>query len=557
MKVEARNMTISNVLGKGKFIIPDYQREYDWDDENIEEFLEDIKDSAIEDNYFIGHMVFKGDFAGNTFEVIDGQQRITTITILLCCIRDRFLELNEENMAEAIHNKYIFSIDLDNKSYAILENRMPYPILQARIQSRPQDKDLSTIPQKKGEKRILSSYDKLYKELANYSVGDLKILRDKVLNLETIFVAATDLEDASTVFMTLNATGKDLTALDLVKNYVFSQYPHQPHIDEPSDSWKVILQNTSGLTKENEKDRFLNNSFASRYKKISDSKIYKEVVKQFKLKIINAKQFIEELKEDSEIYKTIIKPEPSDFSKSDYDIFESVYAITKTFKIEVANAFLLSLMREYKKKMITKKMLILALNSMERLHYLHNAICSKRSSGFDKLYSKHAQELFKAENKEKKHTVIKELVEELKLKTPAKADYDANFNPRVYYASTDTKQKGLVQYILTKIERKENKNAILINTSIEHIYPEKPNKDWERLVDNENFMRIGNLVLLDSGINSKIGNKPYEQKKQYVQKKSKIITTKKVFENKEWKESMIEDRTIEVRDYMYEDVWYK
>ena len=146
-------MTISNVLGKGKFIIPDYQREYDWDDENIEEFLEDIKDSAIEDNYFIGHMVFKGDFAGNTFEVIDGQQRITTITILLCCIRDRFLELNEENMAEAIHNKYIFSIDLDNKSYAILENRMPYPILQARIQSRPQDKDLSTIPQKKRRKK--------------------------------------------------------------------------------------------------------------------------------------------------------------------------------------------------------------------------------------------------------------------------------------------------------------------------------------------------------------------------------------------------------------------
>lgn len=555
MKVEARNMTIDNVLGKGKFIIPSYQREYDWDDENIEEFINDIEESDVGDNYFIGHMVFNGDFNGNTFEVIDGQQRITTITILLCCIRDKFIEQGNSDFANAIHNKYLFSIDRDNNQYAILENKMPYPVLQTRIQSKPEDRDNTIEPQKKGEIRILSSYNKLYKRISEYSIDDLRKLRDKVLQLETIFVAATGLEDASTIFMTLNATGKDLTALDLVKNYVFSKYPTLPHVDEPNDSWKTILQNTSGLIKDNEKDRFLNNSFASRYRKVSDSKIYKEIVKQFKSENTNAKRFISELKEDSKIYKTIIKPEPSDFSKTDYDIYESINAITRVFKIEVANAFLLSLIREYKKNNISKKIAILALNSIEHFHFINNAICSKRSSGYDMLYAKYAQELFLQKTKQEKHEVIKKLVKDLLKRIPDEVDYNTSFDKRVYYTSEKTKQKSLVQYILSRMERRENKNAILIDISIEHIYPEKPDESWYTLSDSDNLMRIGNLALLDSGLNSEIGNKSYSLKKKSILKKSKIVTTKKVFENAKWEEKDIIDRTQKICQYMYSEAW--
>jgi uncharacterized protein with ParB-like and HNH nuclease domain len=500
-------------------------------------------------------MVFNGDFNGNTFEVIDGQQRITTITILLCCIRDRFIEQGNLDLANAIHNKYLFSIDRDNNPYAILENKMPYPILQTRIQSKPEDRDNSIEPQKKGEKRILSSYNKLYKKIAGYSINDLKKLRDKVLQLETIFVAATGLEDASTIFMTLNATGKDLTALDLVKNYVFSKYPSQPHIDEPNDSWKTILQNTSGLTKDNEKDRFLNNSFASRYKKISDSKIYKEIVKQFKTGKIDAKKFISELKEDSEIYKTIITPDPSDYSKTDYDIYESINAIISVFKIEVANAFLLSLIREYNKKNISKKMTIFALYSIEHFHFINNAICSKRSSGYDMLYAKYAQKLFLQKSRQGKHEVIKDLVKDLIKRIPDKEDYNTSFDKRVYYISKSTKQKSLVLYILTKMERRENKNAILINISLEHIYPENPDKNWYKLNDDDNLMRIGNLTLLDGELNSEIGNKSYSSKRKSILEKSKIITTKKVFENEQWTEQDIIDRTQKIRQYMYSDAW--
>ena len=555
MKVEALNLPISSVFGKGKFIIPNYQREYDWDNENIEEFINDIEDTSIGDNYFIGHMVFNGEYSGNTFEVIDGQQRITTVTILLCCIRDRFYELKEDNLANAIHNKYIFSIDLDNKSFAILENRMPYPILQSRIQSAPKDRDNNAKPQKNGEKKILNTYDIFYKRLAGYNVDELKILRDKVINLETIFVAATGLADASTIFMTLNATGKDLTALDLVKNYVFSKYPTKPHIDEPNDSWKIILQNTIGIHKNNENNRFLNNSFASRYKKVSDKRIYKEVIRQFKNDTIDSKSFILELKEDSEIYKTITQPSPSFFDKNDYDIYESIYAIVVVFKIEVANAFLLSVIREYKKHSISKAMFLYVLKCIEHLHFVNNAICSKRSSGYDSLYAKYAQELFRANDKEQKHAIIKTLSKDLLNRIPEKADFDSSFNKKVFFSSKETKQKNLVQYILNKIERQKNKNAILIQTSIEHIYPENAGSKWGQLRDESNIRCIGNLVLLDRGLNSLIGNDSYQHKRNLINERSSLISTKEIFLREDWNEEAIIERTKSICDYMYSDIW--
>lgn len=90
MNVEARSQTIESILKKGQYIIPEYQREYDWTEENLNEFIQDINEST-EDNYFIGHMVCEGNYNGTSFKVIDGQQRITTITIMLSVFKRYFL----------------------------------------------------------------------------------------------------------------------------------------------------------------------------------------------------------------------------------------------------------------------------------------------------------------------------------------------------------------------------------------------------------------------------------------------------------------------------------
>ncbi|MDD3286608.1 MAG: DUF262 domain-containing protein [Bacteroidia bacterium] len=548
MKVEAQNLLIQNVLKKGKLIVPDFQREYDWDDVNLNEFFDDINETKNDDNYFIGHMVFEGEFNGSEFIIIDGQQRITTITILLCAIRDRFIELNETDLANAIHESYIFSRDINYQEYPILENRMPYPILQAHIQSKPENRDFSVKPEKEGEIKIISSYTKIAKILSVFDVEKLKILRDKVLNLETIFVAATDLASASTIFMTLNATGKDLSPLDLVKNYLFSLYPRECHIDEPNDTWKEILKNTSG------NDKFLNNSFASRYKKIADHKIFKEIIKEV-VNDIDAKSFLKDLKLDSVILKKINKPSENDWLRNDHDIFESINAISKIFKVEVANSFLISLIREYEDKKISKIVLMKILNVMEKFHFIHTAICSNRSSGYDKLYARNAKLLYEAADKEKKHNIILNFKSELELKIPDEEQYKANFDKKLYYTSKETKQKPLVQYVLNKLERQKNPNAILINTSIEHIYPEKHDL-WEDLGNSSLIKNIGNLVLLDSGLNSEIGNKVFSKKKVIIENRSQLITTKEVFEkHKQWSDDEILNRNLLLHKYLYSEIW--
>src|SRR5262245_50361014 len=102
MKVKPFDRTIKNLLEAGFYKIPRFQRPYSWDRANIEYFWRDVTDLA--GDYFIGSMVaYKTDPQSDTDLVVDGQQRLTTITIFLAALRNAFLELKAEKLADAIH----------------------------------------------------------------------------------------------------------------------------------------------------------------------------------------------------------------------------------------------------------------------------------------------------------------------------------------------------------------------------------------------------------------------------------------------------------------------
>lgn len=555
MKVDAQGMPIRKLLTDGMYIIPDYQREYDWEEEQICEFIDDIKEIHNNESYFIGHMVFEGKRNGVSFTVIDGQQRITTITIMLCCLRDIFYARNENDLGNGINDKYIFSINDDNEKFARLINDMPYPVLQARVQNIPDEKDNNVIPQKNGEKKIINAYNKISSLFQKYTIDELKSFRDKILDLETVSVVAEGVSNACTIFMTLNSTGKDLTPLDLVKSLIFSKYKKVPLVNEPNDTWKVINDNI----KQNSK--FLNNFYASRYKKVSDRRIFKEIEGTIKSLDSNnngagAKEFLQQMLTDSEIYKLIIEPLQSQWEKNDYEIYESIFAITKQFKIQVSNSFLIALIRDYKEGKISKKMCMKVLSVMERFHFINNAVCSSRSSGLDLLYAKFAHALYQAGIKQDKHVIINCVCQDLTNKIASVSDFSANVDNKLYYTKVDEKQKELVKYVLIKMERKKNKHSIPIATSIEHVYPETP--QTMTLADSNLIKNIGNLVLLEDDINSKIGNKEYNEKKTYVLNKSKMITAKQLFNTyNNWKDTEIKLRRDDLIKEMYETMWLK
>lgn len=199
-------------------------------------------------------------------------------------------------------------------------------------------------------------------------------------------------------------------------------------------------------------------------------------------------------------------------------------------------------------------MILKVLKCMERFHFINNAICSNRSSGLDHFYSKQARTLALEGTKEKKHDILRKFIKVLSDRNPTQEEFDSMFDSKLFYDSKHTKQKPLVQYVLNKLERQQNKNAILTNVSIEHIYPECPKTKKEE--DAKWIRNLGNLVLLDRDLNSKIGNAVFEEKKELVLQESKLITTKDVFEkNKKWDYINIEGRNKELKLLLYNSIW--
>ncbi len=117
MDIKPYDKTIRDLLGsKRQFIIPRFQRAYSWDKKNYQEFLDDMIGNLIINNrkisssqYFLGTMLFIGNFTEGTeqeIQVVDGQQRLTTITIMFSALSDRFIELNENTLSRQIFYLY-------------------------------------------------------------------------------------------------------------------------------------------------------------------------------------------------------------------------------------------------------------------------------------------------------------------------------------------------------------------------------------------------------------------------------------------------------------------
>lgn len=513
MKVDARSTTIETLLKKWQYEIPDYQREYDWREDELIEFWEDITDN-LNERYFIWHMVFEGDFDGRFFKVIDGQQRITTITIILSVIRDLFYEKGETSLWDWLNDNYIFWKDKNNDEYVILNNKMPYPVLQKYVQNRLSEKDYSVKPTKWWETSIINCYDLFRSILNDYPVDKLKIIRDSILNIEVIFVSVSDELDAFTIFETLNAKGKDLTPFDLIKNQIFKNYERVTSLDEPNDTWKKIKENINW-----NEINFLNNYWSSRYKKVSDIRLYKEFIKKSKEWGFNYRNFVQSLYEDSNFFNYILSPDVLNWLTTEYKIYFSLNAL-KLFNIRVSRSILLSLIREYKSNNISKNYLEKTLSIIEKFHFINNAVCWLRSSWLDTMYAKYSRRLYEAPNKHQKHWILNELHTELRSRKPELVTFENSFDSRIYYINTDTKNKKFVDYFLKRIEIDLNPTSVLLDPSIEHLISQSNSSFTEDIIKN-----LWNLFLVDSKINSKLWNKDFTLKKPIILSESTVKST--------------------------------
>jgi len=529
MKIEANDKDIRDVFKLGYFKIPRFQRPYSWEKDEVENFWNDVvKDTAPE--YFIGSMVVYQD-TKPYFGIVDGQQRLTTITLILSAIRDAFIKINEADLAKGVH-LYVEQPNIDNRNEFVLHSETSFPYLQNHIQSYSEDKiDLDVGNE---EKKLKLAFEHISKKLNDYAELDgsispqlelvpsenspinlLKTLRDKVLSLKLVFIQLDNEDDAYLIFETLNARGRDLKSSDLVKNLLLKTIKSNSFsIDTPKEAWVNLINKFDDIGETDAIDNFILHYWISKEAYCPDKELFPKVKEKIKDKA-SAELLLKEFGEYSTLYCKMLNPSYYSWDKNEgnENVKSSLLALNR-FKVKQQSSFVLSLLASYERNIISLNNLQVALRKVEHFHFIFNAITSQRSSGhIVSTYSKNAIKLSQAKDANEANVVIKELFATLSTKLPHYEEFEVKFL-ELKYLKNKTKDRTLIKYCLSRLM--PNTTSCLDinyeNLTIEHLIPQS-----DDVVGDEIKGSIGNLILVDQKTNAeRLRDKSLNDKINYL-----------------------------------------
>jgi len=536
MKIEASDREIREIFSLGHFIVPRFQRPYSWTEDEVNSFWDDVtgeqspKKDPVSTDYFIGSMVVyqvKKPFFG----IVDGQQRLTTITLILAAIRNAFLRLKQENLAQGVQN-YIEKPNMDNVKEYILKSETSFPYLQSHIQSynglkvncEPSSEEQSL---KIAFNLIIAKFDgllptvpeaqtELFDESATIAIEMLKVIRDKVLGLKLVLIQLDDEDDAYLIFETLNARGRDLTTSDLVKNYLLKRIKEKnADLDAAKVVWNRMLKRFDSVGFKDGMEAFLYHYWLSAYGYLTDKELFTGIKKQVDTPD-KAVDFLHRMQENVEYYISTVRPEDTVWKTEESAVCQSLQALS-TFGVKQQSSMVLSLFRAYRTKKISLRELRQILEKIEHFHYIFNAVTSQRSSGVIATnYSKFAVALTNASTQSQKQLVLDDLIEVLGTKVPSFSEFKASFDDR-FYTSKYTMNKVVIRYTLRKIMGQSTHGLAIDHEAmtIEHLLPES--QERAGTISTEVIGSIGNLILLDSKTNSEmLGNSSFNEKKRIL-----------------------------------------
>lgn len=578
MNIKPQDKTIKELLLSGnQFIIPRFQREYSWDKKNYKEFLDDMLNCLIVDNeriifdqYFLGTMLFVGDcFDGvkNEIDVVDGQQRLTTITILFSALSDRFIQSNQNTLSEQVF-KYIMTTNDDGDPVRIIQSKTHYPFFSFYIQER--EKDNIQDPSTEEEQCIKESYEYFYNNLSedklravlknkygnevvnqlNY-IDILKAVRDQVLNTTFVSISTKERKQANMIFEILNAKGKNLSDVDLIKNKIFEIVNDTEPADYAEEKWKSIKSILNSRNIDVGFVQFYRHFWISKYKKSGVNKLYDD----FKSNIRPAnkkryKEFLSEIERTAEIYVKTIYPQREDFKnrKEYFGLIQSIRILSNDFNIVQARIALIALLEARESEIITLKQLKSTVYYLENFHFAYNAICSMPTNKLEKIYSNFSISLRKCNDKVEARKILKSLHQQLDSIFVSYQEFENEF-----IKLTFTKENKIsnikTRYVINKISAYYEKSELFDDEgSIEHILPESENKS------NNN---IGNLILLEQNLNIEADCLPYSEKCIIYRKSSYNWVQTFISENSEWNEDKILERAKQLSSLYYNKILQK
>ncbi len=565
MKIESTDQDLRTLLSSGYYRIPRFQRPYSWIRDNVQEFWDDvIKDRPLD--YFIGSMVVFKD-GKQRFGIVDGQQRLTTVTLLLAVLRNALAKHGLNDLAQGIHG-LIERKNIDNKPEFILSTETSYPFFQDHILKwGAPEVPVNPLSEEQNLQDAFTQLTKLIDGVSESLESDASLsddkkkkliqlrltdIRDAVLNLKVIFVKLDDEDDAYIIFETLNTRGKDLSLTDLVKNHVNKHLKSKSaSIDPVKVKWRRMLETIEAAACDLETDAFIHHFWLSRYDYLSAKTLFKALKRR--ITKTEAKAFLDSLVTDATLYRMIHEITFGKWSKQERRVPEALGAL-QLFRVQQQTPCVLSLLRSYRGKTIKMRHLEDALVAIEKFHFLFTAVTSQRSSGgISEMYASLGRRLFESHNQDSALVVLKELKEKLRKRVPSLEEVKALF-PQILYTDEITKQRSLVKYILVCFD-KAKKTAVTTDydaMTIEHLVPQSA-------IGTGNFTeeiigQLGNLILVSVDMNSKLGNKPFKEKKRILRAAHFPLQTS-IDGAADWTATDIAKRTQALAVEAYEKVW--
>ena len=509
--MEAKAVNINELLSKSKtqFLIPVFQRNYDWEIQQCKQLLSDIINISHEENevHFIGSIVYikRGVFLigkSNKLIVIDGQQRITTLILIYIVIYKIALENKAFDLAQEINETYLTNkFDTEGSKIKLKTTQNDSIALEFLLQ----DKNILDF---NGNSRIIYNYKYFRKEITEDNFQQILKGLEKLEFVEISLEEGKD--DPQKIFESLNSTGLDLTEADLIRNYILVDLNYEQQRKIYEEYWKPIEENA----RNEELNKSLVSEFIRDYLTFKNKKIpkKKKVYYEFKSAFPNLyksdyESHLTELSKYANYYNKLVNP------KNELDSEISIqFQYMNRLDVHVSYPFILRVYDDYNNNIIDKKIFMKVLRTIESYiwrRFIVEAPTAALNNMFANLY-----ESIDINN------YIQSLEEDLLTKSrsrrfPKDIDVIQSLEHRDLY-NADSKKR---QYLLDRLENYENKEKVKIfgnaDITIEHIFPQNPDDEWKSDLTEEEYKEIqekylhtiANLTL--TGYNSNLGNKPF------------------------------------------------
>jgi uncharacterized protein with ParB-like and HNH nuclease domain len=525
------------------FVIPVYQRNYDWSKEHCKRLFDDIEEIHIKSfkSHFLGTIVSIYDEQSEKREylIIDGQQRITTLSLLLLALYNL---LENEEIKGNLNKEEIRDEYLVNK----------YSKGEKRIRLKPvKDDNSAFINLFKGSEEYIPDsnvtnnfiyFKERIKEL-KFPVEDFYRAIKKLMVVEIELIRSED--DPQLIFESLNSTGLSLTQSDLVRNFILMKQPSKEQEQFYNKYWYKIEKNTKFNV-----DSFIRDFLTYKERVIPNKDKVYESFKKFVRNnhSENIEEFLKELLKFSEYYKKIA------FSKEENNEINNLLKRVNKLEVSVSYPFLLEVFNDYSEGILKKESVIEILKIIESFAF-RRIITDLPTNALNKIFQILGRDIKKVENyKENYIEILKYLLINKKgsQKFPTDQEFSERFKARDVY---NLKSKNRL-HLLETLENYENKEEVKIEEllndktlNIEHIMPQTLTKSWISSLGqdfheiHEKWLHtIGNITL--TGYNSKMSNKPFIEKRNMEKgfKQSRLFLNKYLSELDKWDEENIKKR---------------